>query len=187
MYFFHGESDCFALYFPPPSFPDLTVQIQMTDTSPPFFPVYVWFIMFSCCLQKQKAVCPLHYLTPLHFRSTVGEKLKDIVPPPSQKWPKSLVIVILFVLNALTSLQAERVVAIVRFTRFFVCAVLISTQRLSTHVHSSLVFVLNLLSFPFSPFDYFSVFISRKSFLLVSFSALCSPCEQYFMFFSLIS
>ncbi len=130
MYFFHGESDCFALYFPPPSFPDLTVQIQMTDTSPPFFPVYVWFIMFSCCLQKQKAVCPLHYLTPLHFRSTVGEKLKDIVPPPSQKWPKSLVIsliVILFVLNALTSLQAERVVAIVRFTRFFVCAVLIST------------------------------------------------------------
>lgn len=116
-----------------------------------FFPVYVWFIMFSCCLQKQKAVCPLHYLTPLHFRSTVGEKLKDIVPPPSQKWPKSLVIsliVILFVLNALTSLQAERVVAIVRFTRFFVCAVHISTQRLSTHVHSSLVFVLNFLSSP---------------------------------------
>lgn len=107
----------------------------MTDTSLPFFPVYVWFIMFSCCLQKQKAVCPLHYLTPLHFRSTVGEKLKDIVPPPSQKWPKSLAIslfVILFVLNALTSLQAERVVAIVRFTRFFVCTVHISTQHLST-------------------------------------------------------
>lgn len=119
-----------------------------------FSPVYVWFIMFSCCLQKQKAVCPLHYLTPLHFRSTVGEKLKDIVPPPSQKWPKSLAIsyiVILFVLNALTSLQAERVVAIVRFTCFFVCAVHISTQRLSTPCLCITVFCsrLPLLSFPF--------------------------------------
>lgn len=126
----------------------------MTDTSPPFFPVYVWFIMFSCCLQKQKAVCPLHYLTPLHFRSTVGEKLKDIVPPPSQKWPKFLAIshiVILFVLNALTSLQAERVVAIGRFTCFFVCAVHILYQHsvYPLHVRSSLVFVLDFLSSPF--------------------------------------
>lgn len=155
-----------------------------------FSPVYVWFIMFSCCLQKQKAVCPLHYLTPLHFRSTVGEKLKDIVPPPSQKWPKSLAIsyiVILFVLNALTSLQAERVVAIVRFTCFFVCAVYISTQRLSTPC--LFIFVLNFHSSPFlfPLFDYFSVFIRCESFLPVSFSALCSPCKQYFMFFSLIS
>lgn len=128
----------------------------MTDTSPPFFPVYVLFIMFSCCLQKQKAVCPLHYLTPLHFRSTVGENLKDIVPPPSQKWPKFLAIsyiVILFVLNALTSLQAERVVAIVRFTCFFVCAVHISTQRLSTPCSCIIGFGsrLPLLSIPFFP------------------------------------
>jgi len=118
--------------------------------------------MFSCCLQKQKAVCPLHYLTPLHFRSTVGENLKDIVPPPSQKWPKSLAIsyiVILFVLNALTSLQAERVVAIVRFTCFFVCAVHINTTFIHSMSVASLVFVLDFLSFPFlfSLFDYFSV------------------------------
>lgn len=148
--------------------------------------------MFSCCLQKQKAVCPLHYLTPLHFRSTVGEKLKDIVPPPSQKRPKSLAIsyiVILFVLNALTSLQAERVVAIVRFTCFFVCAVHISTQCLSTPCLCITVFLFSTSSplLSFSPFDYFSVFISCESFLPVSFSALCSPCKQYFMFFSLIS
>jgi len=148
--------------------------------------------MFSCCLQKQKAVCPLHYLTPLHFRSTVGENLKDIVPPPSQKWPKSLAIsyiVILFVLNALTSLQAERVVAIVRFTCFFVCAVHINTTFIHSMSVASLVFVLDFLSFPFlfSLFDYFSVFIRCKSFLSVSFSALCSPCQQYSMFFSLIS
>lgn len=136
----------------------------MTDTSSPLFPVYVWFIMFSCCLQKQKAVCPLHYLTPLHFRSTVGEKLKDIVPPPDQKkWPKyplSFLLWFLFVLNALTSLQAERVVAVVRFTCSVVCPVHISTQHYSHYIRSSLVFVLNFLFFHFPLFDSFSVFIS---------------------------
>lgn len=118
-------------------FPDLNVQIQMTDTSSPLFPVYVWFIMFSCCLQKQKAVCPLHYLTPLHFRSTVGEKLKDIVPSPAQKNGQnislSFLLWFLFVLNALTSLQTDRVVAIVWFTCFVVCPVYISTALFTSY------------------------------------------------------
>lgn len=162
----------------------------MTDTSPPFFPVYVWITMFSCCLQKQKAVCPLHYLTPLHFRSTVGEKLKDIVPPPSQKWPKSLaisLIVILFVLNALTSLQAERVVAIVRFTRFYVCAVHISTQRLSTPCSFITGFCsqLPLLSFPFSPvWLFFSVHQLQIISACIFFSIVLSMRTVLHVFFT---
>lgn len=79
--------------------------------------------MFSCCLQKQKAVCPLHFLTSPHFRSSIcwENNLKDIVPPPPFKYGQSShSLIVILVLNALTSLQAERVVLIICS---FVCTV----------------------------------------------------------------
>lgn len=142
------------------------------------FMIIVWFEIFSCCLQKPKAVCPLPYLTSKvppnrhHFKaSDFGSFPKDIFPNTiSQASFSNSFFMVSLVLNALTSLQAERIdkldmfVEVLFFYLFFVFAV-VTVPRPNTHpLHIYLlfdlfIFVLKqnplLLLVDFSHFEFF--------------------------------
>lgn len=123
------------------------------------------FLMFSCCLQKQKAVRPLHYLTPLHFRSSVGEN------HPPQTWPKSLAYLSYCdrcakCTNFFAGRESSWYCSIQSLLCLYCWHYQHSIYPLHLHHWVYRVFI-SPLSVAFSPSVYFSVFISCESFLLV--------------------